>query len=130
MKIQKSLFQALANWTTLPSQPPSLAMTQSTSPSRAQKPLPNPSMITDLTPLIFTLTTISDTMRVEFSRITHVLLIKLTMLSSMLATILLRGTGLFATLGVRIGVMLVISRWLWARILVMLKVMLGYLKCK
>ena len=130
MKIQKPLFQELANWTTLPSRPPSRVMTQSTSPSRAQKHLPNPSMITDLTPLISTLTTISDTMRVEFSRITLVLLIKLTMLSSMLATIPLRGTGLFATLGVRIGVMLVISRWLWDRILVMSKVMLGYLKCK
>merc|ERR1712004_26546 len=122
--------QEPASLTTLPLLLPSLTMTPSWFGMRVLMVLPNPSMITDLTQPICTPMTISCNMPVESLMMLLVLPIPITMLLSMLVMIPMLDTGLSATLGDQVGAKVDILEWLWAKILAMLKMMLGYLRSK
>merc|ERR1711944_29129 len=94
---------------------------------KALKLLPNLSTITDLMPLISMSTTTSDTMQVESLKMTLVPRIGPTMPSLMLDMTPPKDIGSSVTLGEEAGENLDISKCQWARILVMLNVILGYL---
>merc|ERR1712209_285308 len=96
--------------------------------SKALKPLPNLSTITDLMLLISMSMTTSDTTLVESLKMTLVPRIGPIMLSLMLDMTPLKDIGSSVTLGEEAGENLDTSKCQWARILVMLNVILGYLK--
>merc|ERR1712095_50878 len=85
--------QEPASLTTLPLLQPSQAMIPSWFGTREPMVLPNQSMTTDLTQLISTSMTISETMPTESSMIHLVLPIPTTTLLLMLVTIPMLGTG-------------------------------------
>ena len=95
---------------------------------KALKPLPNPSTIMDLMPLISMSMTTSDTTLVESLKMTLVLRIGPTTLSLMLDMTPLKDIGSSVTLGEEAGENLDTSKCPWAKILAMLNVILGYLK--
>ena len=110
--------------------PPFLTMTESMWTLKAQMLLPDQSMIMVPMPSMCMSMTTSDTMKVESLRIHLAPPTPTTMLLSMWVMTLWLDTGWFVTPGDTLGEKEAISRWLWVKMFVILKTMLGYLKFK